>query len=768
MQDIITKKMCKAAHELYENLDKEVHIQDVIGRLSILSENYPYDHVVRNMEDIFKKRAQKNPGHIVTSEEFESVRQDLWGLNPKSAIKEYFPDLIFKKQQEKLQELDHVYADDTARELVGHKNDVQIVNEARDLVVNELKESGVHYAQTKFSKGLYTDYNSDGNPTDGILMFNANIITKAGESSLVIPVVLDQNQLIPPDTFACDAMRYPLSKKGISDFSLGLTGIAVENNSPIDYVLGDNEVRDMPTVDDSAEKMLDSAKASVYHAFRDAGVSNCQIRLASFEPQDDAGVLNFDVQIPFVKSTVKVPVTVEASIAYSPFTFKDTDGKEFELSKEGISQFLSNVHVENKIQVASRVDINGIPRSTPQKKQSEEFRSIISCKLADKLQQIGAINPQVHYVTSNTKDNLITTAFISTFSSTKGDCHIAIPVTIEGRSVKTPECFFGDDECRYALDENGLQKYIEAKSDYQPIRKPEFYGEQPEVKLATHEIDKHKTGFYGERPEVKLAMQEIDSNHLVTRPDVESRSRQITPADNRFAKTITEARESIVDGLSKMGAVNPQVQYSKREDRDKETILKFTASFQTNKGTKKAMIPVAVSEAGILKSARFLGQDKKVYDFTKKGLNKYIESSETPKNKAEAEILSKLNLLSYDQTRVFIKEAVLSSDHKQIAAGMESISKRFGVDTAKNCFADLMEEARIKQDDFREQCQGCPFYRSRNDPQSRTADDVCFKFQSRVASVQFGGHHAQCQMHKTIEDEQPFDGSIVTSQIKLT
>ena len=95
MRDILIKGLEKIATELCNNVDKKAHVQDVVRRLESASENYPMDFVIRNMEDVFRKRSQKNPHHIVTAEEFEAVRQDLWGLNPSSPVKEYFPDLSF-------------------------------------------------------------------------------------------------------------------------------------------------------------------------------------------------------------------------------------------------------------------------------------------------------------------------------------------------------------------------------------------------------------------------------------------------------------------------------------------------------------------------------------------------------------------------------------------------------------------------------------------------------------------------------------------------
>lgn len=743
MRDTLLKNLEKAANELYENLDKKAHIQDVVRRLETASEDYPLDFVIRNMEDIFRKRAQKSPQHLVTAEEFEAIRQDLWGLNPRSPVKEYFSDLVYAKAKDEKQDIQRVYADESVRNFTGSQKD--LVEEGRNLVLKELKTAGVGYAQTRFAKGLYSAYDAEGNPIDGVLMFSANVITKSGESTLTIPVILDQSSLMPPDTFACDTMRYPLSKKGISDFSLGINGLATDKEIEHSYIYGESEVRDLPTIDNSAQELLNTAKEKVFYAFREAGINNCQIKFGSFEANDDGAILKFDVALPFSPTRLQVPVQIENTMVYSPFTFSTSSGAEFELSKEGVSRFVSDDNHNEKISIAQRIEGDATSR-IPQSHESESYRSLISTKLAQDLKKMGAVNPQIYFVTSSENSTGMTAAFIGTFASAKGDCHIAVPIKIEGRSVKTPEHFFGEDEKPYNFSPNGLKAYIDAKS---------------------HE-GTTKSGFYGNQENVTLAKEDIDRNNKkVNRQNYDSKSRPIVAVADDFTQMVASIRGSLVNDLIQLGAVNPQVQYQKRESKETGAMLKFTASFSTKFGTKNAVIPVIVEEAGVLRPNRFLGQDNKAYDFNKRGLADYLEASVSPETKEEEEITSKLGILSFDRLRTLVKEALASGDHRQVTAGMASISERFGEEAAKNCFSDLLFNAQQKLETYASQCGGCPFFRSKNDPQSRTAEDSCLKFQTRVAGVQFGGHHSKCQLVKRAS-EKHFDGVIVESQIKLT
>jgi len=94
MRDIITKGLQQAAEALERNSDKIAHIQDVVRRLEAASYQYPHDLVIRHMEDIFRKKASNSPHHLVTADEFNGIKQNLWGFNPKTAINEIFPDLF--------------------------------------------------------------------------------------------------------------------------------------------------------------------------------------------------------------------------------------------------------------------------------------------------------------------------------------------------------------------------------------------------------------------------------------------------------------------------------------------------------------------------------------------------------------------------------------------------------------------------------------------------------------------------------------------------
>lgn len=752
MHDILVKKLQSAAAELYDNLDKKAHVQDVLKRLEAASESYPYDFVIRHMEDIFRKQANKNPNHIVTAEEFEAIRQDLWGLNTKSAVKELFPDLVFAKQQTKKEEQTYTFANDAVRETIPVKSDALIANNARDMVLSCLKNAGIGYAQTQFSKGMYSGYDSEGSPSDGVLLFQANIISKAGESTLAIPVTLENGILIHPDSFASDTMRYPLTKKGVSDFALGLPGIKTDKEIDREYVFGHSEVRDLPTIDNSAQEMLDEAKERVYAAFRDAGIGNCQIRLGSFTPDEDesSGVITFSVKLPFSTAAVNVPVTVDNSHLYSPFKFSSVDGAEFDLTPSGLKQFVTANSCIESSGVAHRIAGDGEVRTIAPSSNDEGFRGLISKKLADDLSKFGAISPQVFYVTSSNTSGKTTAAFIGTFGSARGNCQIAIPILIEGSSVKTPRSFFGEDEKKYDFNVNGVKNYVHSKADFQL---------------------NEKTGFYGDKHVPTLAGESIDlGTKVISRQEgFISEGRSLEPVDDTFAKVVAQVRESLASDLMAMGAVNPQVFYQKREDRDSDSLLKFTVAFSSGKGIKKATVPILISRSGMVKPNRFLGEDNKMYDFARDGIAAYLKASEHATTEMEEQISSKFNLLSYDKLRSIVRESMETGDSHQIASAMSAIGERFGEEAARNCLTDLVDAAQIRQNDFATKCGSCPFYRSGKNPTARAAEDTCLKFQTRVANIRIAGHHSQCRLVKTAaREEQPFDGAIVQSQIKLT
>lgn len=741
MKDILIKSLTKAAQTLEQNMQKESHIQDVAARLLEAANLHPHDLVIRSMEDIYAKKAAKTPGMLVSAQEFNSIRNSLWGLNPRTALDQYFPDLIYKASEQESQTRDHVYGDAASREISHDKTDAQIEQTARDLIVEQFKTAGVGYVQTKFAKGLYKDFDKFGRPVEGVLMFDAHIITKAGECVVSVPVVLDQQMVVPPDSFATAEMRYPLNRTGVSDFADGLPGLRLDDNFDRNYVFGNNEIRDIPTLDDTAERVVDSAKEQIYASFRDAGINNCQIRLASVIESEDGNGLVFAVKLPFLSDQVQVPVMLNEDDVLPPCNFRTASGAEYEISRFGLSSFLKNASTSDVLPSFARV--SGEARHEAGNEESDH-RHDIGVKLAADLKRFGAIGPQVYYVTSSTSETEETAAFIATFHSEKGACKVAVPVKIAGASVKRPKSFISENEQEYAFSSDGLRNYISAKT-YTDESKP-FYGVEIDNKVDHSELDR----------QIRHAP--------VTEGSIQSR--EVTSATDKFVRAIEQVRTKIAGTLSLLGAINPQVHFSRREARNADSVLHYEASFSSANGIRKAHVPVLVSDHGFTMPNRFYGEDSNLYTLSQEGIEQYVQASNVSDNEIEQDIASPLNKMAFTDLKRIVHKAFAVNDATRVIATMDIIRERYGDNAASNVFADLIEDAKSGDEDFTTKCGSCPFYKSKSDPKNHEAKDMCLKFRTRVASVKIGRTHKECAPGREVADS--FDGSIMTSKIKFT
>lgn len=755
MQDILLKGLQRAAKDLELNEGKSVHIKDLLVRLAQASDDNPHDQVIRIVEDVFQKRARHDADRIVTANEFNEIKQSVWNLYPNTAINGYFPDMKITASEPRVEQsnIHRTDYENTNRPIEASITSAEIQNQARSLVINALKSAGVHHVQTHFVRGLTSSNNGDGTPREGILMFAARVVTKAGETDLSIPVLLTESRPASPDSFAVDGMYYPLSTEGISNYSLGLSGISTDRFVEESRTFGSNEIRDIPVVDSTASDLIRSAKEKVYYAFREAGVSNCQIKFSTISDEEDgSATMSMEVNLPFAKNAVSVPVVVENdSLIYSPSSFFDASGQEYDISTAGVKTYLSGITAEDKV-VASRVDGDGTPRELPKGENTANFRQALSVKLSEYLAKRGAVNPQVYHVTTTDHGDSLTESFIAVFGSSRGPCHVAVPISVKkGETVEPPSRFFGLDEKEYDLTTDGLRAYVETKSPIGPIQ---------------------HTSFHTEHSSATIDSDELDSNvrKVTRREGYELGERVIRPKDETLEKSIAAGREAILIRARSLGLVNPQVFLQKIASDQDSTLVTYGADFQTSKGVRKATFLVRVIGNEVLDPQTFVGSDDHSYAFSPEGVSNYLAGDSLPVNELEAELSNKLNLMSFGDLKSFMKSALLREDATLFKVGIMTLGSRFGSDAATNCLADLSKLIDDDEEDgLSTRCGGCPFFRGKKDGRSRTAHDMCMKFNVGVHKVAYGGHHKNCTIQRqTVKQSEEFEGSIVTSHLKLT
>lgn len=239
------KKIQELAAVIGNNDLKQYPVQGLLARFASFEEQFRYDQVVRNVQQVLEKKAFDNPQTVVSAEELSQIANQFATLgstdNFKTVVGDLLPETVVEKDKKDDQFLDanrHLYTDEGTRSpeteaaievdedeslqlevpnayakvfdkqdsKYGYLKNPELVGRGQYLVEDELRGLG-HTAKVE-----YSTCNTD------TLLYVAAVDTDFGKQRIFIPVEMVDSQVLYPTSFATNSKIYELSKQGLNHF----------------------------------------------------------------------------------------------------------------------------------------------------------------------------------------------------------------------------------------------------------------------------------------------------------------------------------------------------------------------------------------------------------------------------------------------------------------------------------------------------------------------------------------------------------------------
>jgi len=414
--DQAAQELQALADQLLMGEIKEWPVMVVYQRFAQVVPQHRHDQVIRTVGGMIEKMAQQDPGCLITGEELFGLYDSVAGLNPQSAFRQVFADLlppeiaaipdndqtrlddrrhqmfdeardpeVLAKSAETI-EVDELSDETPQRNHLGEISDpndfVQepaLVQEGRQLVQGEMQRLGQSAIKARLT---FANQN--------MMVFDVVFQGPEGEGSFAVPVEIQDGQITIPTDFGTEQKGYPLTQAGIQSYFS-------------DQRIGHEEQ------ERTAAQRIRDIYAGDARALEEAG---------TFEISED----------------------------------------------ELIGEDEQSVQLPNELQ-----DVEGILSQAVLRKESRYTDGVINdaaMLLQRRLQELGFTNPQASFI-GDAQANAM--RFKAKFATTQGETEIGVPIEINQEGLMFPVVFIGADEGMYEFSPQGFASYLAQEDVSQPV-----------------------------------------------------------------------------------------------------------------------------------------------------------------------------------------------------------------------------------------------------------------------------------------------------------
>lgn len=231
--------------KLIDTNDFKVYpVCSLLNRFSSVENQFRYDQVIRNVQQVLEKKAFDHSDAVISAEELSRIANQFATLGSVENFKNVFADVlpetivIEDDSAKKATAMRHSYSDDSVRSFevstglevsedepltldvpqvyaglfdkvdrrYGYLASPELVRRGQYLAEDELRNAG-HSAKVKFALS-----------NEDTLLYTASISTDFGRKQIFVPVEMKQDQVLYPTVFATDKKIYELSKFGMDQF----------------------------------------------------------------------------------------------------------------------------------------------------------------------------------------------------------------------------------------------------------------------------------------------------------------------------------------------------------------------------------------------------------------------------------------------------------------------------------------------------------------------------------------------------------------------
>jgi hypothetical protein len=177
----------------------------------------------------------------------------------------------------------------------------------------------------------------------------------------------------------------------------------------------------------------------------------------------------------------------------------------------------------------------------------------------------------------------------------------------------------------------------------------------------------------------------------------------LVQSTSKFSQTqIQKAAKVVSSEVSSFGVFNPQVKLASSSDRG----LGFSVKIATTNGVEEIVVPVEITGDRVNIPSRFVSLDKKSYDFSTDGFEKFIKEAKVVVDKTTPFFrdTDQLEKLSYSQLMDKITTAVSISDYKLAEDSLSVVASKFGPEKFKVALEDfqslIKSASKTKENDI--------------------------------------------------------------------
>jgi len=377
---------------------KYFSIKDIVARLANASSRNRFDQVTRTMHDIYEKRFDKNPSHLVSTAEFGDLYSTISNLNNESNFKDLFEDIL-SSEKEPL-----VVVESSSFQLSGFDGDdyrpspVDVVVTLEDKIKSSSINSIIRIASKSVVNPQY-HYNNFVNVAkagkdSGVALWTVSFNTGKGTAKINVPIKVVAGETMLPEIFYAFGSTTPVpfteselskyaknyisqtkeSSTENSGFSnIGINSYLTDNCDIKEGVVsgedesvymnvgnadlsGDDFVSNSGSVSDRYTYTIELARQHVGKKIL-ASSSNIQLKFGGImtaegkevnphNPSDNVVVaFNAEFDTRNGKRTITIPVTVSNQEAFGEKFY--TQSEEFNLNPQVIAEYIKK---ENEIE----------------------------------------------------------------------------------------------------------------------------------------------------------------------------------------------------------------------------------------------------------------------------------------------------------------------------------------------------------------------------------------------------------------------------------